>query len=324
MPERLVLCGGAKRAGEQSTLQLALDGRAQNVMLKLEDISKRLVANVPDLLIDLVEIAAYIYCADQATSRGGEVQAGMGSDWRRRFRFVIPVRQPDHWNSPQVLGSLCDTMSFLSEDDYAFEFEKATNPTGVNNYLETKSGLGALQSRRSRPVFGWTSIRSAASSRSFRPGKKASRWLATGPRPRYSNIRSSSSRSLSESSRSVLCMFRCLSPDGSRFRFTNIPRDRDPFSTRRLLVLSLSYSETRAFAFSRMASSVSICQLLNRLWEPAQRAPLTRWSWSFFAYFSAPRSAGRSTLKTRLSGKRRRRLSDQLSITAAGLSSNTQ
>ena len=145
MPERLVLCGGAKRTSEESTLQLALDGRAQNVMLKLEDISKRLVANVPDLLIDLVEIATYIYCADQATSRGGEVQAGMGSDWRRRFRFVIPVRQPDHWNSPKVLGPLCDTMSFLSEDDYAFEFERTTNPTGVNNYLELSEASGPFK-----------------------------------------------------------------------------------------------------------------------------------------------------------------------------------
>jgi hypothetical protein len=104
-----------------------------------------MVAPVPDHLIDLIEIAAYIYCADQATSRGGEVQAGMGSHWRRRFRFVIPVRQPDHWNSPKVLGPLCDTISFLSEDDYTFEFEKAANPTGVNDYLELSEASGAFK-----------------------------------------------------------------------------------------------------------------------------------------------------------------------------------
>ena len=67
--------------------------------LKLEDISKRLVKNVPDLLIDLVEIATYVYCADQATSRGGDAQVGMGSAWRRDFRFIIPVRNPNHWNN---------------------------------------------------------------------------------------------------------------------------------------------------------------------------------------------------------------------------------
>jgi hypothetical protein len=57
MPERLVLCGGAKRAGGNSTLRLALSGRSQNITLKLEDISKKLIRNIPGLLIDLIEIA---------------------------------------------------------------------------------------------------------------------------------------------------------------------------------------------------------------------------------------------------------------------------
>ena len=82
MPERLVLCGAARRAGGDSTLRLALDGRLQNIALKLEDISKRLVRNVPDLLIDLIEIATYVYCADQATSRGLRHETGLGrQDW---------------------------------------------------------------------------------------------------------------------------------------------------------------------------------------------------------------------------------------------------
>jgi hypothetical protein len=132
MPKRLVLCSGAKRAGGNSALRLALSGHSQNVTLKLEDISNRLVKNVPDLLIDLIEIATYVYCADQATSRGGPVQVGMGADWRRSFRF-IPVRNPDHWNHRSVLEPLCSTLSFL---DYAFEFEKATNPIPFQDYLE--------------------------------------------------------------------------------------------------------------------------------------------------------------------------------------------
>jgi len=88
MPERLILCSGAKRAGGSSTLRLALSGRS-DITLKIEDISKKMVRNVPDLLIDLIEIATYVYCADQATRRGGPVQVGMGADWCRSFRFVI-------------------------------------------------------------------------------------------------------------------------------------------------------------------------------------------------------------------------------------------
>jgi hypothetical protein len=136
LPERLVLCGGVKQTGKHEALQLALHGRSQNITLKLDDISAKLIKNIPDLLIDLVEIASYVYSADQATSRGGDAQAGMGSDWRRSFRFVIPVRNPDHWNSGTVVDSLCDTLSFLSDDDYEFEFVGSTAPVPFEAYLE--------------------------------------------------------------------------------------------------------------------------------------------------------------------------------------------
>jgi hypothetical protein len=143
MPERLILCGGARRTGGDSILRLALNGRLQNITLRLEDISRKLNRNVPGLLIDLIEIAAYVYCADQAISRGGEVQRAMGADWRRDFRFVIPVRNPDRWSDPRVLETLCTTLSFLSEDDYAFEFEKAPNPVPFQDYLEFGDDGGA-------------------------------------------------------------------------------------------------------------------------------------------------------------------------------------
>jgi hypothetical protein len=136
MPERLVLCGGARRTGGDSILRLALSGRSQNITLRLEDISRRLIQHVPGLLVDLIEIAAYVYCADQAISRGGDVQRAMGADWRRAFRFVIPVRNPDHWNNSNVSELLCAALSFLSEDKYAFEFEKAINPVPFQQYLE--------------------------------------------------------------------------------------------------------------------------------------------------------------------------------------------
>jgi 7-cyano-7-deazaguanine synthase in queuosine biosynthesis len=142
MPERLILCGGASRAGGDSILRLALSGRSQNITLRLEDVSKKLVRNVPAPLLDLLEIASYVYCADQAISRGGDVQRGMGADWRRHFRFIIPVRNPDHWSNPAISEPLCATLSFLSEDDYAFEFEKATNPVTLQSYLEFDDASG--------------------------------------------------------------------------------------------------------------------------------------------------------------------------------------
>jgi 7-cyano-7-deazaguanine synthase in queuosine biosynthesis len=136
MPERLILCGRARRTGRDSILRLDLSGRLQNITLRLADISRKLLQNVSGPLIDLIEIAAYVYCADQAISRGGEAQRAMGADWRRAFRFVIPVRNPNHWNNPKVSEPLRATLSFLSEDEYVFEFEKAHDPIPFQDYLE--------------------------------------------------------------------------------------------------------------------------------------------------------------------------------------------
>jgi 7-cyano-7-deazaguanine synthase in queuosine biosynthesis len=136
MSERLILCGDVKRPSGTSPISLCTSGRSQNIVLKLEDIGKKMIRRVPDALIDLIEIATYVYCADRAVSRGGVAQRAVGADWRRSFRFIIPVRTPDHWSNRDVLEPLRSTLSFLSEDDYEFEFEKATNPAALQDYLK--------------------------------------------------------------------------------------------------------------------------------------------------------------------------------------------
>ncbi|MBA3518414.1 MAG: hypothetical protein H0T75_12405, partial [Rhizobiales bacterium] len=135
MNERLVLCGGARREATGPALRLALGGAEQNIKLRLEDISRAMVRPIPDRIADLTEIAAYVYCADQGTSRGGPADVGMGARWRRRFRFVIPVRDPDHWSGRAVVELLHSTLSFLSDDEYEFEFEQASSPPPFQDYL---------------------------------------------------------------------------------------------------------------------------------------------------------------------------------------------
>ena len=112
--EHLVLCGGAdaRRHADSKSLRLNLHGPSENVHLKISDFSERLVANIPDVLIDLLEVASYIYAADSAISRGGPTDEQLGKRWRRKLRFVIPVRQPDIWSSDSVLLSLVETSEF--------------------------------------------------------------------------------------------------------------------------------------------------------------------------------------------------------------------
>ncbi|MFN7939114.1 MAG: 7-cyano-7-deazaguanine synthase [Bryobacteraceae bacterium] len=136
--DHIILCGNAK-APRDSTLKhlvrLDLGGDDPNAFLEIEDISSRLSTNVPAFLIDLIEIASYVYCADQAVTRGGEGVSQFGADWRRTFRFHIPVREPAIWTSKEVLGVLQRTLSTLTEDNYEFVFSQLRKAAPMQQYL---------------------------------------------------------------------------------------------------------------------------------------------------------------------------------------------
>lgn len=136
--EHLVLCGGIElpQKGSGSRLNLNLHGRSPNVRLQIADISKRLLTKIPEVHLDLLEVASYVYAADSATARGGRTDAQMGKRWRRKFRFVIPVRLPKLWSSESISSALVETLSFLSDDEYAFEFRRLGNPPAVETYIE--------------------------------------------------------------------------------------------------------------------------------------------------------------------------------------------
>jgi hypothetical protein len=148
--EHLVLCGGVERPrkGGVSILNLDLRDASANVRLQISDISRRLLANIPEVLVDLLEVAAYIYAADSAIPRGGRIGARMGKRWRRDFRFVIPVRLPERWSSGPVASALVETLSFLSEDSYELEFRSGRMSTAVS-VGSPRTGRGPFFSRRS-------------------------------------------------------------------------------------------------------------------------------------------------------------------------------
>src|ERR1039457_8944 len=144
--DRIVLCGGFPSpvlAKGQKVVTLGIGGGANNVNLRVSDIGQRTAANMPDVMIDLIEIAAYVYSADQATTRGGEGVLDVGAKWRRNFQFLIPVRQRSVWSHRDVDEVLRSTLGFLSEDTYTFTFRPMSNPTRPK-----KAGLG--QSRGAR------------------------------------------------------------------------------------------------------------------------------------------------------------------------------
>lgn len=123
-------CGG-QTTGDKDAIVLDVHGDAKNVNLRVDYITRGMLGNVPDLLADLLEIAAYVFCADQRASRGSDKLKDYGNHWRRDLHFSIPVRCPDVWSDAQVQKELCDTLGFLSDDAYTFEFTLSENPAEI-------------------------------------------------------------------------------------------------------------------------------------------------------------------------------------------------
>ena len=139
--EHTIICGGLNPAGIPafgSVMPLNLwpgHGDKPCVKLKIEDLHERICQTTPRQFHDLIEIAAYVYCADQLASRGGKDVDTFGSHWRRRFHYHIPVREPDLWRTPAVSTALRELLDFLSDDFYDFTFYPAKGAPGIQPYL---------------------------------------------------------------------------------------------------------------------------------------------------------------------------------------------
>lgn len=138
--ERSILCGDARGGAlpfdKQKPLSLRLWGSGENVSLCISDIRSQLLKDIPSSFHDLIEIATYVYCADQAITRGGDGVDNFGENWRRKMFFRIAVRNPDLWNSSPLKDSLTETLCFLSEDEYEFDFVKLEKQPPTQTHLE--------------------------------------------------------------------------------------------------------------------------------------------------------------------------------------------
>ncbi len=140
---RLVLCSGMAvpdddplRIGCQ-VIELDSLGMNPNVHIQLEDVAKIFLKHLSPRLVDLLEIAAYVFTADCATQRGTEwTDDDTSEPWSRNFRFVIPVRDLNFWCASDVQQLLVQVLKFLSDDDYTFEFRQLEKDRSVQDYLE--------------------------------------------------------------------------------------------------------------------------------------------------------------------------------------------
>ena len=140
--KRYILCGNVSAQGisedPSRDLRLRLSGKTGhgNITLRIEDVHSKMFRSVPPKFHDLLEIATYVYSADQVIKRGADDVDSFGDGWRRDLHFVVPVRNPDFWNSPEVQDTLCSTLGFLSDDQYQFDFVQLEQDHQFQEYLE--------------------------------------------------------------------------------------------------------------------------------------------------------------------------------------------
>jgi 7-cyano-7-deazaguanine synthase in queuosine biosynthesis len=116
------------------------DDEAQRIDFSLE-LPEPLLGSLSARARDLVRIAAYVYLADGSVSRGGERDV-YGHKWRRGMRLALAVDDPDFWRSAEVSQALVGTLSFLTEDDWEFDFSRwKSRPSSQLQLVETDATL---------------------------------------------------------------------------------------------------------------------------------------------------------------------------------------
>lgn len=146
-PQHIVLCNGASlpielgQTGESRTLCLEYRVIAgeRNLKLLLPDFVRD-VFHLPDRILDLLEIAGYIYSADRLVLRGMKDALEYHS-WSRSFHFVIKVRDIQFWEKSRIQHKLSEALCFMSGDrEYRFTFQPghSTPPTSLFDRKEFK------------------------------------------------------------------------------------------------------------------------------------------------------------------------------------------
>ena len=132
----IFLCNNAELDGRKSGKSVKrlnyLGEATRNINLLLRDFVRG-VYYLPPKLLDLLEIASYVYCADRRTSRGARDAVEYHS-WSRTFEFVIRVRDETFWNKLEVKQALSDALKFVTGDrEYRFDFQPghSTPPTSL-------------------------------------------------------------------------------------------------------------------------------------------------------------------------------------------------
>jgi hypothetical protein len=98
-------------------------------------------------ILDLLHLAAHIFCADRMISRGTRDSVNFDS-WARVIEFHIPVLDIEFWSNSNLLQSLSECLQYMTGDrKYNFHFEQAKM-----NHIEPRTKQLSLFTNQSQFV----------------------------------------------------------------------------------------------------------------------------------------------------------------------------
>jgi len=144
----IVLCNSAQPPKGSNKKSIVLNylphkKNKPNVVIGLP-ILVQAVYHLPKRILDLLEIACYVFAADRYTSRGA-VDAVEYHGWAREFEFVIKVRDYEFWNDEVTKNMLGELLTFMTGDQsFVFEFQKGhdTPPSSLFDREEFQISSG--------------------------------------------------------------------------------------------------------------------------------------------------------------------------------------
>ena len=136
-PEHHIRCNAPSddSSGDEK-LCFYIDEQPRSVNLKIGGLSELHVSRLPNLVMDLIEIATLVYAVDACISRGGTADQCMAAKWHRVFHIEIPVRELSTWQRNDIRSALEEMLMFLSGDRFHFTFTKNNTASSTSKYFK--------------------------------------------------------------------------------------------------------------------------------------------------------------------------------------------
>jgi 7-cyano-7-deazaguanine synthase in queuosine biosynthesis len=103
-------------------ITVARGKRRQDVFVGLNSFFRMLPRALPPRVVDLLVIASGVYAIDRMATRAS---AGRLRDGIRSFDITFAVQEPGFWSDPKIAEALCDTLRFLTDDDWSLSFVRS-------------------------------------------------------------------------------------------------------------------------------------------------------------------------------------------------------